>query len=563
MLLVAIAGVALAGGLTVILWPSGASPAVRPPPAEKDRAASVDEPAVPALPESAPARTISPRPFDAPPEVQKTGPEAAATTDGEPVVISGQVVDFDRKPAAGAPVFLHLMRDEAPASPAARLATSDRDGHFTLSVPRPFPQDWMLVAFRPMRRPATLRRRGEPREPLELVLGEGAAIEGTVSLDGMPAAEARVAADIRPGVPGSVTPGDELWWAGQAFEAKRIQTVCDESGRFRVTGLAEADYQLEASQLGKVRMFGVNPRVTVRAPATGVRLEAATARLRVKVMGDGKVLDRARIALITGDGRQFRSDSAQFADIRIAPGVPMTIDAAFAGFEPKTVTVGALGAGEARDLQIVLDPASSPRLELRLQGATAMGLKSVVVKFVQARRTPDNENRALEDLRQVLLAQSIGQDEFVLEHVPHPPGAYFLVVIAGSSSWLLPIQKEVVLPASGVLQVSAEAVAGGRFNVSVRDPGGAPVGGEFVLRDLQGAEILTRSFGSWGSDTISGAGGVRAEAADLARTAGILAAGTYELEVKCDGFKPVRRQVTVKASSLVVEEVRLERADSR
>lgn len=559
-----IGGVALVAGLVLLLWPSAGGAPLRGPlrPIDQERAADSGEPEPPAsAPESAQPRTISPRPFDPRAETRKAAPDDPAAADAAPVVITGIVLDFDRKPAAGANVILYVAQDDVPVS-SDRFTSTDGDGRFTLTITRPFPRDWILAAFRYMRRPATMRRRGEPTEPFELVLGEGFTIEGTVTIDGKPAREARVSASLQarmsPSTPDALV-RDNLGWTGQAFEARRVQTACDDTGRFRLEGLAQAEYQLEGQQLERVRMFVVNPRVVARAPATGVRLELVTARVRVKVMGDGKVLDRARVAMLASDGRELRSDSGEFADLRVAPGVAITIDAAAAEFAPKTVSVPPLAPGETRDVEIVLDPASSPRLELRLQGATALGLKGVIVKFVTTAKPEENENRALKDVRQVLLARSTKEDEFVLERVPHPPGKYLLVVIGSTSSWLLPIQKEVVLPATGVLEVSADAIAGGNFSVTARDPAGNPVPGELVLRDLNGAEIMTRSFGPGASGTSFGPSGTRVEAAEFSRTSGVLPAGTYDLEVKCEGFKPVRRQVTVKAQSLLVEDVRLER----
>ena len=223
-------------------------------------------------------------------------------------LIRGEVLDIDRTPAADVPVVVFDMRDGAPHSQASQRTQTDEQGRFSLNVPTPLAWKIALVAFKPMRRPATLIIDGEQADPVTLALGEGAAIEGVVRVDGHQPRQGnftmlvatsgslirfstgRISADIRFGVPGCFSGNDELWWAGTAFETKLAAVSCDAEGKFRIAGLARDTYRIDASNLVDDSGLNLDVRADVTAPATGVELGLATARLRIRLEGNGRVL---------------------------------------------------------------------------------------------------------------------------------------------------------------------------------------------------------------------------------------------------------------------------------
>jgi PEGA domain len=550
------AALVVAAGLAVFLWRSE-PPA--PPPSLPDGPAEDPEPALSTPVPSRLVETIAPR--SSVPAGEPGSPQAEGAAAAETGTLSGEVFHPTGSPAAGAAVAYFASRDGAPFSKAERTAKCDERGRFNLAFPGAAPTEGIVVAFTHGRRPSTVHLAGDAGVPLKLRLGEGAAVEGTVTLDDAPVRDSIIGADIRFGVPGCFADSEELWWSGTAFETKSAQVVSDTEGRFRIAGLAQDIYRIDAQLQIREKGIGFVCREHVRAPMTGVRLGTRSGRLRIRVAGDGVVPARAVVAAIAPDGGQIRANGADMGELRVATDVPLKVEAAHPGFDPKSVAVPALAAGEVRELELVLARSASARLELTLRGADP-ALQRVHVRFVPATPTPDEDNHAQADVRRTLWATRAREGPFVIEHVPHPPGRYFIIV-RNSDTFLLPIRQEVNLPAEGVLGVVADAVAGGKIEVVAIGPAEARPFGEYVLRDASGAEIARRGVGrGWHVSFRLAAEGItpHAETTELMRENGVLAPGTYEIEVTSEGYRPARRKVTVKPNETTKEEVRLEPA---
>jgi hypothetical protein len=376
---------------------------------------------------------------------------------------------------------------------------------------------------------------------------------------------ARISADIRYGVPGCFSAGDELWWEGTAFETKLATVDCDGEGRFRISGLARVTYRLDASNLLDESGLNLDVRADVTAPASGVELVLATGLLRIRVEGNGRALEGGRVSVLNAEGGSIRTESADPLQFRVGAGVPLTVEAACAGFVQKSVAVPPLAAGEVRDVTIELEPAVTASLRLTLRGAEAMDLDRVSVRFVPLAEPEGKSTSALEDLRETLVAVRTRADDFVVEHLPLPAGQYILVVIPHSDdSWMLPFEEDVTVPAEGVLAVTHHAIAGGRVDVAGLDPDGNAVSGRWSLRDANGVEVLSGRVVGGGVEWtmfatgrgVAGVPAARIRAGSLRRAPRVVPAGGYDLVFDADGFKTARRTVNVVAGTVTRFEIR-------
>ena len=78
--------------------------------------------------------------------------------------------------------------------------------------------------------------------------------------------------------------------------------------------------------------------------------------------------------------------------------------------------------------------------------------------------------------------------------------------------------------------------------------------GELVVRDSAGAEVLSSGTAS-AAELHDG----RAEAKAIRRSTRVVAAGTYEIEARSEGYRTVRRELTVPPGSEAMTVIRLEK----
>jgi hypothetical protein len=541
---IGIGAAALVVGLGWLLWPTEAATGAGPVP-EQGRLETVPAPSAPAAESRAPG-PITPRASD---DRGTTTSEADSAADA---VITGQVLDFDGTPAPNVTVLLFPMRDGAPRPEPRRQALTDDQGRFRIAGGRTSSSERMLVAFKPRRQPATLRLANDPREPVSLVLREGLSIEGTVSVDGVPVRRA-VVADTGFCDVSSLAFEANHWWNGTAFEPRVAHAVCDESGHFVLEGLAEDTYRVNVEQLAQEGVIGLVCRAWVRAPASGVRLAAHSGRLSIKVLGKDRVLGSARVSVFDPTtGAQALCPPQETTVVRVAAGIEITVEAAHAGFEPATLTVPALDPGETRVITIPLTESQEPRLDLTLRGARAMGLEAVQVRFIPMVRPPLGEIGALHEIREALRATRLRDELFVVEHIPHPPGSYIVVIMADPPGCLVPIRQDVSLPASGVVAIVDDAVTGGRLEVSIADTAGTQLFAEYAVNDARGRKVADRRYEFRRNED------PRQKAFDLITESRVLAPGPYEIVVSCSGYRVGRRTVTIRPNETTKEEVRLE-----
>ena len=296
-----------------------------------------------------------------------------------------------------------------------------RSGHgrtraFRIPLPPNAPTEGVLLAFKPGRRPATLPVTLAPvdsRTNLRLTFGLGAAIEGSVMLDGRPVRGARVSADLK-----SDRTGSPIGWIGNAFETKRAAGYSDDEGRFVLTGLAPGVYWIATDQLVSETALGLTCQAEIVAPASGVHLGVRSGQVRIRVFGKGEPLAEARLAIV--DSRGTRTIIPHPSELRVATGLSFALEAAQRGFVARKVVVPPLTAGERRDLDVVLEPADPTAIRLDLRGAIDGSLATVPVDLIPVTR-PDQEGVCVEkELRRDLRAERRPDNRFVLEDVPYP-----------------------------------------------------------------------------------------------------------------------------------------------
>jgi hypothetical protein len=545
--------VALVALLVMLVEPS-ARPASSPPPVPEGPDETAEAPRDAATP-TKPLGTIAPR-------ASSPGDDAAAGRDGGAApgsTISGEVLDPDGAPAREARVACFRLENGTPVSNAEAHTYVGREGRFTLTFQGSAPADGVVVAFGKGRRPSTVHLAGDPNLLLKLVLGEGATIEGVTVVDDVPAPGAIIGADIRPGTPGCFAGRHELWWSGGAFETKLAHHVSDDKGRFRIDGLARDVYLVDMNPRLVEKSVGIEFREHVRAPISGLRIGPRTGRLRIEVRADGQLLDLGRVAISDQRERRLHGPSKDMANVRVTTGVQLTVDAASPGFLPARAAVPPLAAGETRDVAIALDRAPAVRLELTLRGAEAMKLDRVHVRLIPLKSGPPDENRALDDIRRTRWAIRKHADLLVLEHVPHAPGAYLLVA-RNWDSWAVPVVEEVSVPSEGTITVAAEAVAGGKIEVLAVGPDGTKIPATAVVRNARGIDLVRLNLESgWHVPAGRAApADAKLEALELVREMGILAPGTYDLQVDAEGHRSVLRQTKIKAGESTMETVTLE-----
>jgi RNA polymerase sigma factor (sigma-70 family) len=270
--------------------------------------------------------------------------------------VSGRVVTVeDGQPVAGAEVF-SIPVDGVAEQPAARRrgrtkTTADPHGRFDLGPLLPGPYTLIarqtgLIGETPG--PVQIHP-GGASESVEIAVGTGLTVEGTVRADGRPVAEAFVRlraqdllrSTIRDGVP---------------------QARTDGAGRFLLAGVLPGDYRLEVPGADRWGTRGGGgwgpfeaPLVVRRSLTSAVELPRATRVTGVVLTAAGRPAARAIVESPPHD--RARADaSGRFLFEGLAPGQLRLV--AMLGDETARLIGPTLAQGEPREVTLTLAPAA-------------------------------------------------------------------------------------------------------------------------------------------------------------------------------------------------------------
>jgi RNA polymerase sigma factor (sigma-70 family) len=270
--------------------------------------------------------------------------------------VSGRVVTVgDGQPVAGAEVF-SIPVDGVAEQPAARRrgrtkTTADPHGRFDLGPLLPGPYTLIarqtgLIGETPG--PVQIQPGGASAS-VEIAVGTGLTVEGTVHADGRPVAEAFVRlraqdllrSTIRDGIP---------------------QARTDGAGRFRLAGVLPGDYRLEVPGADRWGTRGGGgwgpfeaPLVVRRSLTSAVELPRATRVTGVVLTAAGRPAARAIVESPPHD--RARADaSGRFLFEGLAPGQLRLV--AMLGDETARLIGPTLAQGEPREVTLTLAPAA-------------------------------------------------------------------------------------------------------------------------------------------------------------------------------------------------------------
>lgn len=428
---------------------------------------------------------------------------AAAIVTGRAIAHAGSVdaALYDRSDPAG-----------SRSAPQAR-AECDADGRFTLRVQRGGPWLLLLSAERALPQARTVELSlGRVVDVGTIELQVGASLEGEVRAAGQPVgAGFTVQAWILQRPPGSrVLDGahhvgylHEL--ESGEFLAQRRLARTDESGRFRIEGLADFEYALEIVARPDVRLSVGGrsaPEQVVRAPRAGLVLANLPPRLEVRPTLEGLApapgeLEGAtallRDAAEGHDIAQLDLSRAEdgYGGIAVSAGVDYALEVPRGRFAPDRFALGTFALGEEREVVIDLRPGPLPA-ELRVRLTAPDG------------NHPDRAQFALVDTSH---ADAVAQWDEVergengsFDFPGLPPGS-LRVLIRPHSHWeslepthWLDEAFEVALPPGAVVERELALRAGGRMRVAARDGDGFFVRTPVELVDASGAKLATEFY---------------------------------------------------------------------
>ena len=284
------------------------------------------------------------------------------------LAIRGRLVrESDGRPFARGHAILYSAQPEEwfPGAVTPR-GESDESGNFLIRFSSDFePDDVVVYGFgdgmaSPLR-PIVLER-GRVVDVGDLVLGEGACIEGTVrAKDGSrPLPTTVLASTLERRAGGPVVGIDQWVIVGDSLVKQDAYGPIGPDGRFRLCGLAEERYFLGV-QYGGCSLPGGGEHVELVAPASGVELVLSRGVYRVRAVDAGtgtEVLgarfhfeERWRRVCGVGNGMVMAVD----------PGIEYSGRIVREGYRELACALPALVANEVRDLEFQLELAERPR----------------------------------------------------------------------------------------------------------------------------------------------------------------------------------------------------------
>lgn len=407
---------------------------------------------------------------------------------------TGRVVDANGEPVAGARVAALLATRDSEWRKEVDLATTDAEGAYRVRTG--LDGTWYVAAVAPDRVPASYRVDAATTETTlpDLVLTDGVAIRGTVSLAGEPVPRAVVAARRR--ADGSVTVGGRSFrFQEDRFCRGTATAVCDDRGQFQISGLLPGTFDLAVRQIPGCALhmaIGANAKTRVTAPARDVVLDLESARIDVFVRHEGASVAGLGM-MMSGDGMVGRkSDSNGKAGFLVKPGETYRIVIGDKAYEPVEKEVVAPGAGETLVESVELQPRRErPSLLVTFRTPAGIPLARAGFGFYE-----EDHPSSLRFWRDVVAKDG----RFLVGELR--PGRWRVVCRPGgwavSHEHLLDAETTVDVPEHGSVTTAVSTRPGGRLRIVVRDPQGRPV--QARCRLMQGSVIVPATFHTRSSD---------------------------------------------------------------
>jgi hypothetical protein len=484
------------------------------PVAERDPRGTVEASPGPTAPaETAP---IAVAPFEEPEVPEPTDGEAAHPVDE--TALEGVVLAPDGTPLPRARVAFFAGEAGAPVQHPLGTTQSGDEGRFRLVVPGTASTQGYLMGHHSGLRPGLLSVSvvpGRTAGGLELQIGAGLVVRGTVSLNGRPLDRAMVALDVAFGTGGIFPEGDqmtvwgrkdldggtsqcnELWWSEGRPEIKRISASTDPEGRFEMQGLSSLPYRLEVSSKkpfpSHADVFAAASQ-WVTPPATA-DVEIRTATVQVDLTGERGVEGPYAVEITSqGSGACWKGSTEEArSGVHVVPQVAHTLGVRLRGNEPARAEVPSLHAGEVHRITIELRRRDDPDLRLTVLGALASGIDRITARFLREGPPASSARWGHDGRREATLTVSRGRnDDFLIEDIPLPPGRYTVVVMPdGPSSPVLPSSVTVDLSDAGPAAAVVEVRIGGRYEITVTGADEKPV--SWALRNANGNAVLSKT----------------------------------------------------------------------
>ncbi|MEM7203164.1 MAG: PEGA domain-containing protein [Planctomycetota bacterium] len=493
----------------------------------------------------------------------------------EPWHLRGRVFDADGQLLGGTDVGVIALAGGVPAEPQRVVAGhSDRRGAFDLEIPVALRDtQTALVARQAGQRPATrplFLSEDACAAAHDLHLTRGHSITGSVMRDG-DGVQADLAVDLRFGVRGVFGVGREAFWIDGRLEEKHAEAQTDAKGRFALHGLGPHEHQLTIGG-SRDQIGGLSHQV--RAPGQIV-IDLTQAILEVAVTRDGTALRGAWVEVTCDSGSVRQTTTDATLEVRVPPQAKVSLLATHPTGRAVRRDVQSPARGQRLRVAMELPAADLPGLCLVLRGAStarvhavrlhlaATGRRSRLGPLQPARSAPKGAVVTEFDAR-----RRAGSEEFSVDAVPAEAGPYRLRVLPERTGgdpghYVMPLILDVEIPERGVAVATGEVRLGARLDLQIEATGDAKLRATYSLiatdgeKRLQGVHVRNegRSYHVLlprGRSMFLSNG-----ASDLAKVHGLVAAGTYRLVIRADGFAPYEARVTLAAGETTAHRVKL------
>lgn len=496
--------------------------------------------------------------------------EEAADEEVPDRVLKGSVFDTSGSPVKGASVAFAGVQGNTPknSSSSPRVRTNAL-GEFALPVPEWVYKRKMLVVAR--------KRGWRPYSAMELVddgylleeqaltLGAGFAIDGRVVRDGQPVAGASISFDVAKGKPGVHVAGAECWWENGRLEEKRGSTETAEDGSFLLLGLSPREHRLDISEVVAPENRIAGRIFQVAAPSSET-YDLSSAMLRITLQSQSGYLPGIPMTVRGEHGRVKIKSADDPVEVEVPPQEVIRIRASLPDGQRVEESVTSPLAGQIINVALVGQSVERPSLTATLPGATAAGIDRLSLCFFEKNKPSPK----------TLTAEPTDQPgTFRIDSVPLDSGVYRVILNpkdgGGKAKFLVPEQKKLELPATGAAHIDFSLEVGGRCKVSLSSDMQEGWSATYRLRDAQGKTRMKRTVWRESFEDDGGVGfstmetservfstDVTPSASDWAKTRGVLAPGTYTLEVTSSEHAKWTETVIVTAGETTKVKVQLQ-----